>query len=170
MSAPVPSPASVPPLREALKRARYSAGALMVDLGGDIDSNAGLAPRQARELADGDRAELARLFLLGQPVDADRAGAALAPATVADLVQAQWLVRDGDAVRCPLRITPHEGVLLVHDPLEVKTTDADVVLGRSSAANTLAALTPRDRVGTVLDVGTGCGIQALQAAEHADRA
>ena len=169
MSAPVPSPASVPSLREALQRARYSAGALMVDLGGDIDSNAGLAPRQSRELADGDRAELARLFLLGQPVDANRAGAALAPATVADLVQAHWLVRDGDAVRCPLRITPHEGVLLVHDPLEVKATDADVVLGRSSAANTLAALTPRDRLGTVLDVGTGCGIQALQAAEHADR-
>ena len=169
MSAPVPSPDSVPPLREALERARYSAGALMVDLGGDIDTDAGRAPHQSRELSDDDRAQLARLFLLGQPVDAARAGDALAPATVDELVEASWLVRDGDAVRCPLRITPHEGVLLVHDPLEIKTTDADVVLGRSSAANTLAALTPRDRVDTALDVGTGCGIQALQAAEHADR-
>ncbi len=168
MSAPVPSPASVPPLREALERARYSAGALMVDLGGEIDTDAGRAPRQSRALSDDDRAQLARLFLLGQPVDAARAGEALAPATVDELVEESWLVRDGDAVRCPLRITPHEGVLLVHDPLEIKTTDADVVLGRSSAANTLAVLTPRNRVDTALDVGTGCGIHALQAAQHAD--
>ena len=169
MSAPVPSPESVPPLREALERARYSAGALMVDLGGDIDTDRGRAPHQSRALSDDDRAQLARLFLLGQPVDAARAGEALAPATVDGLVDAGWLTRDGDAVRCPLRITPHEGVLLVHDPLEIKATDADVVLGRSSAANTLAALTPREHVGSVLDVGTGCGIQALQAAGHADR-
>jgi len=169
MSAPVPSVASVPPLREALERARYSAGALMVDLGGDIDTDSGRAPRQARELPENDRAELARLFLLGQLVDTERLAAALAPATVDDLVDAQWLVRDGDAVRSPLRITPHEGVLLVHDELKVKQTDADVVLGRSSAANTLAALTPREPVGTALDVGTGCGIQALLAAGHADR-
>ena len=169
MSAPVPSPESVPPLREALERAGYSAGALMVDLGGDIDTDRGRAPHQSRELADGDRAQLARIFLLGQPVAADSAAEALAPATVDELAEAGWLVREGGAVRCPLRITPHEGVLLVHDPLEVKSSNADVVLGRSSAANTLAALTPRERVGTALDVGTGCGIQALQAAEHADR-
>ena len=169
MSATVPPVSSVPPLREALERARYSAGALMVDLGGEIDTDPGRAPRQARELPDGDRAQLARLFLLGQPVAADRAAEAVAPATIEQLVDDGWLEREGDAVRCPLRITPHEGVLLAHDPLGIKTTDADVVLGRSSAANTLAALTPRKPVGTVLDVGTGCGIQALMAAEHAER-
>lgn len=169
MSPPVPSPSSVPALREALDRVRYSAGALMVDLGGDIDTNSGLAPRQSRELSDTDRAQLARIFLLGEPVDAARAAEALAPATVADLVEAHWLVQEGDTVRCPLRVTPHEGLLLVHDPITMERPDAQVVLGRSSAANTLASLTPRDPVGTVLDVGTGCGIQALMAAEHADR-
>ena len=100
---------------------------------------------------------------------ADRAAKALAPASLAELVDTGWLVEDGGDVRCPLRITPDEGVLLVHDPLEITATDADVVLGRSSAANTLASLTPRGRVGSVLDVGTGCGVQALRAAAHADR-
>lgn len=169
MSAPVPVPASVPTLRTALERAGYSAGALMVDLGGDIDTDPGRAPHQARALAEGDRAELARLFLLGQPVAVGRAAEALAPAILPELVAAGWLVRDGDTVRSPLRITPHEGVLLVHDPLEAKGTDPDVVLGRSSAAGTLAALTPRKHVDTALDLGTGCGIQALQLAAHADR-
>ena len=168
MSPPVPPLSSVPALRAALERVRYSAGALMVDLGGPVDTSTADAPRQSRELSDDDRAQLARLFLLGQPIPAARAAEALAPASPEDLVAAGWLTEEGGHVRCPLRITPHEGVLLVHDPLEIRATEADVVLGRSSAANTLASLTPRDPVGSVLDVGTGCGIQALQAAAHAD--
>ncbi len=169
MSVPVPSLSSVPALTQALERVRYSAGALMVDLGGEIDTNRGLAPRQSRELSDTDRAQLARIFLLGESVGAERAAEALAPAALDELLEAHWLVREGDTVRCPVRITPHEGVLLVHDPIDMGRPDADVVLGRSSAANTLARLTPREQVGSVLDVGTGCGIQALLAAEHADR-
>lgn len=169
MSAPVPSLSSVPVLSQTLERVRYSAGALMVDLGGQIDTNRGLAPHQSRALPETDRADVARIFLLGEPVDARGAAEALAPATVAELVEANWLVREGDMVRCPVRITPHDGVMLVHDPVEMGRPDADVVLGRSSAANTLAMLTPGEHVGTALDVGTGCGIQALTVAAHADR-
>ena len=123
MSAPVPPLASVPPLREALERVRYSAGALMVDLGGhDRHQHRADAPRQARELSDNDRAQLARLFLLGQPVAAARAAEALAPPrSTSWWTRAGWS-SDGDDVRCPLRITPDEGVLLVHDPLEIKAT------------------------------------------------
>ena len=151
MSVPVPPLSSVSALHEALERVRYSAGALMVDLGGDLDTNTGLAPRQTRELADGDRAQVARLFLLGQPVDAERAAEALAPATVADLSEAGWLVAEGDAVRCPLRITPHEGVLLVHDPLEITQhrlrSGAGPQLGREHAGRPDTAGTGRERPG-----------------------
>ena len=45
----------------------------------------------------------------------------------------------------------------------------DHVLGVGGASNTLSAIMIRDRVGTALDLGTGCGIQALHAARHADR-
>ncbi len=41
------------------------------------------------------------------------------------------------------------------------------VLGVGGASTTLAQLTPRDPVGRALDVGTGCGVQALHAARHA---
>jgi hypothetical protein len=43
---------------------------------------------------------------------------------------------------------------------------ADHVLGISSASTSLAQLTLRDRVGRSLDLGTGCGVQALHLAQH----
>ncbi len=42
------------------------------------------------------------------------------------------------------------------------------VLGVGGASLTLARITPRHRIGRVLDLGTGGGIQALHAARHAD--
>ncbi|MGA0566251.1 DUF7059 domain-containing protein [Rathayibacter sp. KR2-224] len=45
----------------------------------------------------------------------------------------------------------------------------DHVLGVGGASNTLSAIMIRDHVGTALDLGTGCGIQALHASRHADR-
>ena len=45
----------------------------------------------------------------------------------------------------------------------------DHVLGVGGASNTLSSIMIRDRVGTALDLGTGCGIQALHSSRHADR-
>lgn len=46
---------------------------------------------------------------------------------------------------------------------------ADHVLGISPASTSLAQLTVREPVGRALDLGTGCGVQALHLATHADR-
>ena len=43
------------------------------------------------------------------------------------------------------------------------------MLGISPAAVSLAQLTVREPVGSALDLGTGCGVQALHLAAHADR-
>jgi hypothetical protein len=43
------------------------------------------------------------------------------------------------------------------------------VLGISSASTSLAQLTMREPVGSALDLGTGCGVQALHLAGHAER-
>lgn len=43
----------------------------------------------------------------------------------------------------------------------------DHVVGVGGASRSLAAMTPREPVGRALDVGTGCGVQALGLATHA---
>ncbi len=45
----------------------------------------------------------------------------------------------------------------------------DHVLGVGGASNTLSAIMIREPVGAALDLGTGCGVQALHAARHAAR-
>src|SRR5690606_7683158 len=45
----------------------------------------------------------------------------------------------------------------------------DHVLGVGGASSTLSGLTIGSAVRSVLDLGTGCGIQAMHAARHADR-
>jgi hypothetical protein len=45
----------------------------------------------------------------------------------------------------------------------------DHVLGISAASTSLAQLTIRDQVGSALDLGTGCGVQALHLARHSRR-
>ncbi|GLZ76208.1 SAM-dependent methyltransferase [Actinorhabdospora filicis] len=47
--------------------------------------------------------------------------------------------------------------------------DGEHVLGVGGASATLAASTLREPVGSALDVGTGCGVQALRLAGHAAR-
>lgn len=59
---------------------------------------------------------------------------------------------------------------MVSDPGEPSVRGplpTDHVLGVGGASTTLAQLTLREPVGRVLDVGTGCGVQALHAARHA---
>jgi hypothetical protein len=46
---------------------------------------------------------------------------------------------------------------------------ADHVLGISPASTSLAQLTIREPVGSSLDLGTGCGVQALHLARHSGR-
>ncbi|MCF6522586.1 methyltransferase [Streptomyces sp. JJ36] len=51
----------------------------------------------------------------------------------------------------------------------IRARHEDVVLGVGGASTTLAGLTVRKPVGRALDLGTGSGIQALHAAQHASR-
>ena len=141
----------------------------MVALGGKPESSPGDAPVQSRRLMDDDKAVLARLFLLGIAVDAERARTALEPASMGELCEAGVIEDTGDGlVRSPIRISPFEGVLLAHDPDVLENPEDDIVTGLNSAARTLASLTPRISASRALDIGTGCGVQALLVAKHAE--
>ncbi len=105
------------------------------------------------------RASLARLFVLGQPVDA-----ASLPVEPDRLAEAGLVDLDGATVRARVRLAPVGGLLVVHDG---PSSDPDLVTGVSAASRTLATLTVRRPVERALDLGTGSGVQALLAARHA---
>ncbi|MYV64362.1 methyltransferase, partial [Streptomyces sp. SID4931] len=51
----------------------------------------------------------------------------------------------------------------------IGSREEGVVLGVGGASTTLAGITVRAPVASALDLGTGSGIQALHAAQHATR-
>jgi SAM-dependent methyltransferase len=108
-------------------------------------------------------ATLAALFGLGSAVP----GSALAGVDAAALEADGLLAREGERVRAPLRISVWNGLLMAHDAGGGRRRP-DVVPGPRESAQTLAHLTIRRAGQTVLDLGCGCGPQALLAAGHAD--
>ena len=167
-------------LRDAFLAASYTVDGVADLLGSEASAALGrheTVPARRATAGGGPLATLVRLFLLQQPVPQTEAAAAV-PLDVA--VGLGILGADGDEVRARLDVRPYgedgedgdgdrwwvvsdlgTGLDGVHRPL-----DGDHVLGVGGASTTLAQLTPRDPVGRTLDVGTGCGVQALHAGRH----
>lgn len=127
------------------------------------------------------RAVLVRAFVLGVPVTVAEVAAALPTLGVAGAARLGLLTAAGaagdDTVRARVDLRPYEAVdgagtvdwWIASDLGELATGGAlrtDHVLGVGGASTTLAQVTVREPVGRTLDLGTGCGIQALHAARH----
>ena len=118
---------------------------------------------------------LTRLFLLQTPTTHEEAERAL-PGLVDRLCNAGLLEQSVGEVAARMDCRPYSSdavdLWVVSDltpgldgaPTRV---GGDHVLGISSASTSLAQLTVRDEVGRALDLGTGCGVQALHLATHA---
>ena len=104
-----------------------------------------------------------KLFYVGVPVERRLADTAFGNLQVADL-EALGLVEVADGLVRPLSmIRPYDGLLLTSD---LPGAQADVVMGAVPASETLARLTLRKPAARALDLGTGCGFQALLLARH----
>jgi len=124
-----------------------------------------------RATGDGDPlATLIRLFICGQ-AEAESVVAAALPLGLAR--RAGIVISDGGSVRAGVELEPYGDWWVLSDlstalrpgvPLP-----ADHVLGVGGASSTLAQATIRDDVGSALDLGTGCGVQALHLSSHASR-
>lgn len=119
---------------------------------------------------------LIRLFLLQTPVELDAAERAL-PGLVERLAAEGILEQTVGEVAARLDVRPYD---VDGHPLWVVSdltpgldggpsrVGPDHVLGISAASTSLAQLTLREQVGRSLDLGTGCGVQALHLAGHSD--
>lgn len=172
-------PGLVADLRDRMDDADYSVDGVLDRIG--ETGQAGLRRNStipAETALAGDRdplATMARLWLLQLDVPEEEVAAAL---DLPRLLDAGLVRRVGDGIRADADIRPYgsddDGATgwVVSDPMPglnsvTVPTPPDYVLGVSPASTSLAQMTARTPVGRALDLGTGCGVQALHLARHA---
>jgi hypothetical protein len=164
-------------LRAALVAAGYTRDAVVELLGHQAHAALGrneTTPAMRRTRDGSPLSTLVRLFLLQAAVSRADADAAL-PGLV-DALTAEQLIADSAGevtalVDCRPYADDERDLWVLSDltpgldgtPLAVT---ADHVLGISPASTSLAQLTLRHQVDRSLDLGTGCGVQALHLADH----
>ncbi|MEV0027618.1 methyltransferase [Nocardia sp. NPDC050793] len=165
-----------PELRTALTRVGYDADTLLSALGPDVHAALGRSepvPVRRAARAAGELGTLIRLLLLGDAMPEREVAAALAPVDVDRAVTAGLLARDGDEVRAALDLRPLDAgegnrwiLSDLDDSMRRRTLTEEHVLGVGHASLSLLRATPTRPVGSVLDLGTGCGVQAVHAASY----
>ncbi|MBM7505461.1 methyltransferase [Agromyces aurantiacus] len=125
-------------------------------------------------------ATLVRCFVLGAPVPSDDLANALPTLGVAGAVELGLVAREGGQVRPIADLRPYAFAdaagtgewWIASDLGELATGGAlprDHVLGVGGASTTLSGLLLQQPAATTLDLGTGCGIQAMHASRFSDR-
>lgn len=175
---PLLPPDDVHRLRDALQAAGYTSSGIADRIGPEAVAavRRGDLRGLLRATSERDRLDtLIRLFLAGTTEPTETVAAALAPLTLEAAVAAGLVEPYGDGMHAGVDLdvyTGHTG----QDFWILSDLDTDVrpgplrtdhVLGVGNAATTLAQATVRSPVGTALDIGTGCGVQALELSGHA---
>ncbi|TQO22730.1 methyltransferase family protein [Paramicrobacterium agarici] len=178
-----PRPALPQKLRADLTAAAFSVSTLTALWGDDAEralhrNQRVPAIRRLDEQTVTPASTLARLFVLGLDVPREQVERALPTLGVDGAAELGLVSAAGDSI-LPLKdLRPYSFVdadgagswWIVSDLGELSRPgplDEDHVLGVGGASMTLAGLMLQERVDRVLDLGTGCGIQALHAARHA---
>ncbi|MEO6090734.1 MAG: methyltransferase, partial [Umezawaea sp.] len=158
-------------LRDAFQTADYTADGVLSALGGQAHAAMTRGePEAARDA--GALGTFVRLFLLGDEEPEADVVRAFKPLDLDALLATEVLRSGGNGFRAGLDVRPHDSWWVVAD-LDAEQrggpVPADHVLGIGQASMSLARATARRPVGSLLDLGTGCGVQVLHASRHAER-
>jgi methylase of polypeptide subunit release factors len=175
---PLLAPDDIARLRDALGAAGYTSHGIADLIGPAAVAAVRRNDFRAMLRATAERGPLAtlvRLFLAGQTEPVEAVRAALAPLSLDAALSAGLVESYGDGLHAGIDLDVYTGQTGVDwwvvSDLDVDTRPGplrtDHVLGIGNAATTLAAATTREPVGSALDIGTGCGVQALQLGTHA---
>jgi methylase of polypeptide subunit release factors len=171
------TPGDVGRLRAALTSAEYTSAGIAARIGPEAAGALGRNDFRAalRRTVGGDPlGTLIRLFLCQREEPAEAVAAALAPLPLAAAVEAGLVRPYGENVRAGVDLEPYGDAWWVLSDLPAaarpgRPLPADHVLGVGAASTTLAGAAVRRPVDRALDLGTGCGVQALHLSTHARR-
>jgi Methyltransferase small domain len=170
--APVPSvdSSALATLTRALSAADFTARGIQGLLGTEgtlLASRRRMPVHRRRAVGRGPLGPLVTLLVLGLEHDTAEAEAALGGETLAALDALRLVEQIGTELRPLARLVPHDELLIASD-LGGKGGSFHVP-GVQPPSTVLARLTVRRPVARALDVGTGCGIQAILASRHAEQ-
>jgi hypothetical protein len=114
---------------------------------------------------------LIRLFLIEAPCSIQNVRKALEPFPMEVLIEADLIRVEKTTVYGLVKLLPFKGFIIAFDQPRILLGDLapEYVMGIGSSTITLANLTVRRPIQKALDLGTGCGIQALLAGEHSEQ-
>jgi methylase of polypeptide subunit release factors len=160
-------------LRSILHGAGYAHDRLREELGTEDESLTvypDQLPALLRRLGTAPLSTFLRMFHLGMPVSVREARDALAPLTLEDTAALGITAHGKERAHGLVQLTPDPtGFLFASDREPPGDPPPDLVIGVGRASRTLATLTVPRPVGSALDLGTGCGYQAVLIARRAER-
>jgi len=157
-------------LREIFSRAGYDAKGITELFGGWFPTAPTAVDMQGlvRQVRGHSPLEtLVRLFLLNVPVDAKTAQQILKPIKLEQCAGAGILKLGLNRIKALIKIIPFHGLLIGTEANA--GNEPDRVMGIGGSTTTLVNFSIRRQSKQVLDLGTGCGVQALLAAGHSER-
>jgi methylase of polypeptide subunit release factors len=161
-------------LRVALATAGYTSAGVAAHIGADATAAARRNDFRATRAATTGGSALdtfIRLYVCGDTVRADAAEAAFAPLPIKDAISAGFVERTDGGMRAGIDLEPYGNDWWVVSDLPSGSRPGplrpDHVLGVGNASTTLADSVIRAPAGSALDLGTGCGVQALHLSTHA---
>ena len=159
-------------MRAALDEAGYTLDGIVKSL--DVKDVGSLdrvpADMVAGRLGDDPLDTLVKLLMLGDPVEPEHAERALRPLELEAWAEGGLIAAEEGQVRALMRVVPDEELMLASDwpGSAERPIPPDHVLGHNPTAALLDNITVRKPVDSALDIGTGCGVQALIATRHAE--